>query len=149
MMIATEKSNVFTRHEDRTLQDDELLAFTQQVAEQSQVSGRSEVEIDFSEFHSLGSGLVNALIRHSLTLRDQNRELVLTKVQPSVVQALRLLRLDRSFRFVEICQENGQSCQANVHAPEEERSILSFVLNSFSRRREQRRVHLRELHSLD
>lgn len=116
--------------------------FRQTCTEQA-AANKADVVVDFSSIAAVDSIFINELIRVHLGLREQGRELCLTNVQPQIANFLRLLRLDRSLKFTEACNQTEQSCQTTAQPPDTGRGVVNYLLESFSRGRARRRILLR------
>lgn len=95
-----------------------------------------EVVLDMAEMPVIASNFVNELIRINLRLRMTERRLLLTNVQPTVCEVLRLLRLDRTFDFesAPVCVENEQASLAIRQRFDAGEKTSSFLLRKFASR---------------
>ena len=92
--------------------------------------------LDMADMQVISSQFVNELIRINLRLRMSERHLLMTGVQPTVCEVLKLLRLDRTFDYepAAICAENEQTSPAIKQRFDAAEKNTSFFLRKFASR---------------
>jgi anti-anti-sigma regulatory factor len=95
-----------------------------------------EVILDMAETPIISSQFVNELIRTNLRLRMTERRLLLINVQPTVIELLKLLRLDRTFDCEPVpnCIENEQTSAVIKQRFDATEKTSFFLLRKFASR---------------
>ncbi len=108
----------------------------QELERQVSDSLQREIVLDMAETQVFSSHFVNELIRMNLRLRMSERRLVLINVQPTVCEALKLLRLDRTFDYepAVVCDENEQTSPPIKQRFDAAEKTSNFFLRKFASR---------------